>query len=111
MFVCVCVCSCVHSDISTTRQVHGKLLAPTTDKTTSGTGMAGIDGGRNTEERRGRREKLSVAGGRREKEGERGRRVKLNSRRAGVGERMNECVVDLLCPAPEWSVSKLSSNW
>ena len=36
--------------------------------------------------------------------------MELNSRGVGVGERMNECVVDLLCPAPEWSVSKLSSN-
>lgn len=57
------------------------------------------------------RKQLSVAGGWREREGERKSRVKLNSRRAGVGERVNECVVDLLCPAPEWSVSKLSSNW
>lgn len=61
--------------------------------------------------KRKERKQLSVAGGRREKEGERGRRVKLNSRRAGVGEWVNECAVDLLCPAPEWSVSKLSSNW
>lgn len=37
--------------------------------------------------------------------------MKLNSRRAGVGEWVNECVVDLLCPPPEWSVSKLTSNW
>lgn len=72
--------------------------------------MAELIGG-GGEERRGRREKqLSVAGGSAEKEGERGRRVKLNSGRAGVGERVNECVVDLLCRAPEWSVSKLSSN-
>lgn len=84
-------------------------MAPATDKTTSGTGMMG---GRKNRRKKGKeRKQLSVAGGRREKEGERRRRVKLNSRRAGVGEWMNECVVDLLCPAPEWSVSKLSSNW
>ena len=53
--VCVCVCACVsvwvfvavcvRSEISTTRQVHGKLLASTTDKTTSGTRMAELMGG------------------------------------------------------------------
>lgn len=47
----------------------------------------------------------------REKGGEHRKRVKLNSRRAGAGERVNECVVYLLSPAPEWSVSKLSSDW
>lgn len=109
MRACIPLCVCVHSDICTSRQVHGKLLAPATDKTTSGTGMMG---GRKNRRKKGKeRKQLSVAGGRREKEGERRRRVKLNSRRAGVGEWMNECVVDLLCPAPEWSVSKLSSNW
>lgn len=38
-------CVCVHSDISTTKQVQGKLLAPATDKTTSGTRMVELMGG------------------------------------------------------------------
>lgn len=67
-----------------------------------------IDGGR---KERKERKQLSIAVGWREKEAERGRREKLNSGRAGVEERVNACVVGLLCPAPEWSVSKLSSNW
>lgn len=45
MYVCVCVHAYVHSDISTTRQVHGKLLAPATDKTTSGTRIEELMGG------------------------------------------------------------------
>lgn len=61
--------------------------------------------------KRKERKQLSVAGGWREKEGEGGRREELNSRRAGVEEWLNACVVGLLCLAPEWSVSKLSSNW
>lgn len=68
-------------------------------------------GGAHRRKKRKERKQLSVAGGRREKEGERGRRVKLNSSGAGEGERLNEHAVDLLCPTPEWSVSKLSSNW
>ena len=51
-----CLCMCVYFDISTTRQVQGKLLAPATDKTTSGTRMVELMGGENTEGRRGRRE-------------------------------------------------------
>lgn len=47
----------------------------------------------------------------RKKMGERRRRAKLKSRKAGAGEWMNECVVALLCPALEWSVRKLSSDW
>lgn len=111
----MCVCVCVHSDTSTTRQVHGKLLAPTTDKTASATRIVELMGGGwgcKYRRKKGKgRKQLSVAGGMREKEGECRKRVKLNSRGAGVGERVNECVVYLLCPVPEWSVSKLSSNW
>lgn len=52
------------------------------------------------------RKQLSIAVGWRGKEkAECGRRGKLNSRRAGVGEPVNACVVALLCPTPEWSVS------
>lgn len=40
----VYACLCVHSDTSMTRQLHEKLLAPTTDKTTSGTRMAELMG-------------------------------------------------------------------
>ena len=72
--------------------------------------LMGRGGGEFRRKKGKERKQLSVAGGSAEKEGERGRRVKLNSGRAGVGEHVNECVVDLLCWAPEWSVSKLSSN-
>lgn len=57
------------------------------------------------------RKQISVAERRRERVGECRRREQLNSRRAGVREWVNECVLDLLCPAPEWSVIKLSSSW
>lgn len=111
VFLCLGVCVCVFW-WSTTRQVHGKVLAPVTDKTTSGTGVVELMGEKRKERKKGKaRKQLSLAGGKRESEGKRWRRGKLNSRRVGVGVGMNERVVNPLCPAAEWSVSKLSSSW
>lgn len=43
--MCMYVYASLYVYISMIRQVHGKLLAPTTDKTTSGTRMAELMGG------------------------------------------------------------------
>lgn len=80
----------------------GNCWPSSADKTTSETRMTELMGER---KERKERKQLSIAVGWLEKKAERRRRGKLNSGRAGVGQGLNACVVALLCPAPEWSVS------
>lgn len=98
----------VHSNTSTSQAGAWESVGPLSRQNHIRNQNDRIDRGR---KERKERKQLSIAVGWREKDGECGRREKLNSGRVGVGERVNACVVALLCPAPEWSVSKLSSNW
>lgn len=98
----------VHSNTSTSQAGAWESVGPLRRQNHIRNQNDRIDRGR---KERKERKQLSIAVGWREKEGECGRRETLNSGRVGVGERVNACVVALLCPAPEWSVSKLSSNW
>lgn len=54
----ISLCACLHvlADMCTTEQVHGKLLASTTDKTTSGTRVAELMG-EETQKKEGEGEK------------------------------------------------------